>query len=283
MVGDAGAKFSQFWSATTNATYFSSALGYIPEYPWNDAKASTFTDVTGSGLAGLWSSSGGVSSYYLRPSWQQGPGINNASDPAFSQGGNWVTSVTLTTPGTLYTGTTTTVTFSGGTCTTLPFAGATANISGGSVAATGGLAQINFNTSSTTVPAQGLNCTVAPNVTFGTTTGTVATGTVNLGPMQNTPFLVTGVPHRLVPDIALNASASHNGTLICIEGTCDNGSLNIEGGTSVAAPTMAGVQALINQANGGRQGMPAYIYYSLAQAQATANGGTTASTRARRQ
>ena len=38
------------------------------------------------------------------------------------------------------------------------------------------------------------------------------------------------------------------------------------GGTSVAAPSMAGIQALIDQANGGRQGMPAYIYYSLAAA-----------------
>src|ERR1035438_8303655 len=33
---------------------------------------------------------------------------------------------------------------------------------------------------------------------------------------------------------------------------------------------MAGIQALINQANGGRQGMPGYIYYSLAAAQNTA-------------
>jgi len=34
---------------------------------------------------------------------------------------------------------------------------------------------------------------------------------------------------------------------------------------------MAGIQALINQANGGRQGMPGYIYYALANAQYTAS------------
>ena len=43
------------------------------------------------------------------------------------------------------------------------------------------------------------------------------------------------------------------------------------GGTSVAAPSMAGIQALINQANGGRQGMPGYIYYTLANQQNDTN------------
>ena len=53
------------------------------------------------------------------------------------------------------------------------------------------------------------------------------------------------------------------------------------GGTSVAAPSMAGIQALINQANGGRQGMPGYIYYTLAAQQNTAacnSSNTTSST-----
>ena len=43
------------------------------------------------------------------------------------------------------------------------------------------------------------------------------------------------------------------------------------GGTSVAAPSMAGIQALIDQANGGRQGAPNYIYYASSAAQNTAN------------
>jgi subtilase family serine protease len=36
------------------------------------------------------------------------------------------------------------------------------------------------------------------------------------------------------------------------------------GGTSVAAPVMAGTQALVNQSTGGKQGNPNYVYYALA-------------------
>lgn len=39
------------------------------------------------------------------------------------------------------------------------------------------------------------------------------------------------------------------------------------GGTSFASPIMAGIQALVNQAHGGRQGNPNIIYYQLAAAQ----------------
>ncbi len=94
--------------------------------------------------------------------------------------------------------------------------------------------------------------------------------------MQDPAPIVSGVPHRLTPDLALNAASGHDGTLFCSEGLCEisnTGALldaGIVGGTSVAAPSMAGIQALINQANGGRQGMPGYIYYSLAASQNTA-------------
>lgn len=73
----------------------------------------------------------------------------------------------------------------------------------------------------------------------------------------------TGVPsdgHRDVPDISLNASPFHDSYLIC-DGTdstgnqgCSNGFrdsqnyLDTVGGTSVGAPTFAGVLALIDQA-----------------------------------
>ena len=87
-----------------------------------------------------------------------------------------------------------------------------------------------------------------------------------------TNFQVAG-PHRLLPDVALNASVYHDGTVLCSEGSCTlnaNGSLagfGIVGGTSVASPTMAGAQALINQMNGGRQGNPNYYYYQAAAKQ----------------
>jgi hypothetical protein len=68
---------------------------------------------------------------------------------------------------------------------------------------------------------------------------------------------VAGVPavnHRYVPDIALNASAHHDGYLVCSGGNCVNGfvasdnTLTLVGGTSVGAPVFAGILGLINQA-----------------------------------
>jgi subtilase family serine protease len=56
---------SLYWS-TFNATGTqSSALSYIPEIVWNES---------GPG-AGLWSSGGGASSVYAKPSWQAGTGV----------------------------------------------------------------------------------------------------------------------------------------------------------------------------------------------------------------
>ncbi|HEY6766178.1 MAG TPA: S53 family peptidase [Candidatus Sulfotelmatobacter sp.] len=71
----------------------------------------------------------------------------------------------------------------------------------------------------------------------------------------------TGVPsdgQRDVPDVAVNASADHDGYLFCSEDgakvpTCSSGfrdsntNVAIVGGTSAAAPTLAGIVALINQ------------------------------------
>jgi hypothetical protein len=83
-------------------------------------------------------------------------------------------------------------------------------------------------------------------------------------------------PHRYLPDVAMAAAAQHDGTLYCGEGICQLtstgalGNAGIVGGTSVAAPSMAGVQALIDHVNGGRQGMANYVYYTLADNQHTA-------------
>jgi hypothetical protein len=87
---------------------------------------------------------------------------------------------------------------------------------------------------------------------------------------------ITGV-HRLDPDVVNIAANGHDGTLFCAEGLCSltaSGGLNdagIVGGTSVAAPTMAGIQGLIDAKNGGRQGNPNFYYYALANAQYTAS------------
>ena len=77
-------------------------------------------------------------------------------------------------------------------------------------------------------------------------------------------------PHRMVPDISFIASGGHDGNIFCGEGVCSNTSTGYNfgaiGGTSVATPVMASVQALINQKNGGRQGNPNFYYYPLANA-----------------
>ncbi|HEY1802096.1 MAG TPA: S53 family peptidase [Terriglobales bacterium] len=83
-----------------------------------------------------------------------------------------------------------------------------------------------------------------------------------------------GVPKdgkRDVPDVALNASADHDGYLLCSQGNCTNGfrnsagNLSLVGGTSVGAPTFAGIVTLINQATkSSGQGNINPTLYSLA-------------------
>jgi subtilase family serine protease len=71
---------------------------------------------------------------------------------------------------------------------------------------------------------------------------------------QSSINLGTDTTHRYVPDISLNASARHDGYLVCSQGSCVNGFINsdntilLAGGTSVGAPVFAGLLGLINQA-----------------------------------
>ncbi len=85
---------------------------------------------------------------------------------------------------------------------------------------------------------------------------------------------------RDLPDIALTA-ASHDPYLLCLEGSCvpnDQGEFYVYfvSGTSAAAPSFAGIMALVVESQGGvatwdtgRQGQANYVLYPLAQAQAT--------------
>ena len=86
----------------------------------------------------------------------------------------------------------------------------------------------------------------------------------------------TGVPDdgfRDVPDLSLNASPLHDPYVVCIVGSCVNGyrnadqTLTVAGGTSMAAPTFAGIVALINQQmkTPGGQGNVNPTLYSMAQ------------------
>lgn len=100
----------------------------------------------------------------------------------------------------------------------------------------------------------------------------------------------TGVPAdgaRDVPDVSLAAAGIHDGYLICYDGSCQytknsDGSItltqaSIIGGTSAAAPSMAGVMALVEQKNGTFQGLANYKLYQLA-AQKAASCDSSAQT-----
>jgi subtilase family serine protease len=83
----------------------------------------------------------------------------------------------------------------------------------------------------------------------------------------------TGVPNdgqRDVPDVSLSASADHDGYLICSQSSCVNGyrqsnnDVTLIGGTSVAAPTFAGLITLLVQQTNDRQGNVNPFLYGLA-------------------
>lgn len=87
-----GAQFSEgvnpatYWSAS-NATDYSSALGYIPESAWNEScdpgqPTSATNCYFGTANFSLLSGSGGASSVYSKPAWQIGTGVpaDNARD-----------------------------------------------------------------------------------------------------------------------------------------------------------------------------------------------------------
>ncbi len=89
---------------------------------------------------------------------------------------------------------------------------------------------------------------------------------------------VSGIPNdgaRDVPDVAFPAGL-YDPYLICVEGSCTPNSKNQisftgVGGTSAAAPSFAGMMALVNQKTGARQGQAATVLYKLAAAETLAN------------
>ncbi len=62
-----GSNASTYWSST-NSSVDGSALSYIPEVAWNES-------ANVSGGSGLWSTGGGASTIYAKPSWQTGTGV----------------------------------------------------------------------------------------------------------------------------------------------------------------------------------------------------------------
>jgi uncharacterized repeat protein (TIGR01451 family) len=82
---------------------------------------------------------------------------------------------------------------------------------------------------------------------------------------------------RDIPDVSLFAANGVWGHyyVYCDSDTSDDGAActgapsgwSGAGGTSFSAPILAGIQALVNQSNGARQGNPNYVYYALAASQ----------------
>lgn len=67
-----GGLSSSYWAATNGADK-SSALSFIPEMAWNESQGTT--DPAGNQGSGLWSTGGGVSTIYTKPSWQVATGV----------------------------------------------------------------------------------------------------------------------------------------------------------------------------------------------------------------
>lgn len=125
--------------------------------------------------------------------------------------------------------------------------------------------------------------------THGLWSGSGGASSGNIGDSQISPVGTTGgVPKpawqfgaglnlpqdnvRDLPDVSLTAAA-HDAYLVCFEGSCVPDSQNrihvfLISGTSASAPSLAGIMALIDQNQGGRQGQPNYAFYSLAALQA---------------
>jgi hypothetical protein len=115
----------------------------------------------------------------------------------------------------------------------------------------------------------------------GLSTGLDSTGggasTMFVKPWWQYAFPRVGMPiddgARDLPDVALSASAAHDGYFVCAAvysqsgvyqgySSCDTSGIARAGGTSVATPAFAGIVALINQSWGGAQGsINSDLYY----------------------
>lgn len=91
---------------------------------------------------------------------------------------------------------------------------------------------------------------------------------------------------RDLPDVSLFASDGFfwlHTYIFCFTDPVDGGSpcdgdpidWSESGGTSFSAPLMAGIQALVNQKTGSRQGLPNYYYYKLAAAEYGSSGSSS--------
>ncbi len=303
-VSTLNAPASQYWGPATGLAPNENALRQIPDQPWNES--SHETDAANFPLqnpgyiyGGLTGGGSGISYYWQTPSWQAGYGVPTSDATALPIAGS-----TPATAGAPYGVSTSAIVTNGGYgYTSVPTVVISDPGNPSAVLATG-TAAINVNTgkvTSVTLTSYGSNMDTNTVVNFTGGGGSGATAALNFAA---SPYQGPG-PHRYMPDVSLNASVLHDGTAFCSEGICQVVGANmttsnscygstapvgtlckvgIVGGTSVAAPSMAGAQAVIDSylagvnaaacktaglttSQCGRQGNPNYYYYRAANAQ----------------
>jgi len=245
-----------YWSTTNSANANapqSSALGYVPEVPWNETctnplttpwmeqfwQGYTYQNSSGSNVAVSDTETGcNITAYYAQSLNQAGDGSLLYLVDTIGGGGGASGCVVSTS-------TTTTSTCTAGSTST----GATTNPDTGAAQAS-----LSLNNNGWPKPSWQIN-----NAVPGLNTGVTADGV------------------RDIPDVSFFASdgfLSSSAYLVCVSdfATCSYSekteSVFLEvGGTSVATPAMAGVMALINEKTGAAQGSPNAELYTLAAKQ----------------
>ena len=100
-------------------------------------------------------------------------------------------------------------------------------------------------------------------------------GVTGLVPTLNAFTLPSSSLHpRGIPDVALSASANHDGYELCFQASCEpiaTPKFYLVGGTSASAPSFAGIMAIIDQKQGMAQGLANYVLYPLAAAETYSN------------
>ena len=141
-------------------------------------------------------------------------------------------------------------------------------------------AQTYWNSSSDPNDTKPSAFSYIPEVVWNDTPGSSPAANVGTGGGVSKKFakpswqVGAGVPadgQRDIPDISFASSSSHDGYLMCSQGSCQTGyrrnsdqTFTVIGGTSAAAPAFAGVAALVNQSMGGRQSNLNQKVYQLA-------------------
>ena len=249
---------SPHWNTTNNSTNQSTAAGYVPEVPWNDACANPLAltwvqDITNEiygyptsdvstpeqacNFIYLATYDGGDLSYY----YDYGTYLLDVVGGSGGASSCVVNSSTPTTTGTCTTGVTTTGT------TTNPDTGATQAAL--MVTTTDGWPKPSWQTGVTGIPNDGVRD--LPDVSF---------------------FAADGYLSSSAYLICVSQDSSAYGTSQACNYQSNQEPVAQEvGGTSVATPAMAGVVALINQKAGAAQGSPNAGLYALAAKQTYSN------------